>query len=835
MVKSNKNDPVNSNSYRNTINNAIYKNLKNVLNKGTNNENGNPNINTKASFTPKKFKIIENHSELITYSHSNYNIIKNNVNINKDTSVSSSNYSKKFKTKLYQGKGHNKRLSFEILTRIFILCEDPKAFSLVCKQWYHVTKETSSKLLWFINRIPKEIICIYLFTHPIYHVHFDANFLKILIKHGAKLDLHFFEQAIPILLKNKSGITNGKELGVPSISYFQPKLERKSKINESTNSQPSKTNSTSIRDTYNNNNNNLFRKRLNSLNCNENNTLINKYLNDSSFKSNLMNYYSCISHYEIYDYHYNSNLLPIFLFLYQKTKKQYINLVESINSTLKYQLTNATNAENNRNHHDHELNTTFLIEDYQPIVSINESINLFLNNYKNETLIPMAILESMFSSNSYTFDSHETIIKTVTHFYNEIKNNFVILPILKRYIHHLVYNDHFIPYNIIQKPYNTRQIRDVLQFMEIIWLLEPEIIFTWIKWGWGDVDGQIPLVIFSAYYDCRTLINERVNNQLYYERIQNATSSSTISISFPTSNSNSNSNSTTTSTSSSTNNSYHNRHAARTPPPTKNSFSTDTIHERVRRINESQKSLLDYMVEEENLHITNETLNFIDSNMFNCPCYNILGHSTESPCTLKRIIKYWKLSNDNESKRKLVRKLVYNAWTRKDGVGLYKMEYYLKSFNKPNEILLNINEFIMEMITLDPVVIFKQDMLGWIINHSSSQSVKKLILYTLFNTLPKDPQRIHMVKLILNFVGDIDLKAIELLKNIDKNNRVWEQLYSILIIHLYRRYVRRRMSIDTELCNAWADLFNSLEPQKYELTSVQTRFQDELFELLEVY
>eukprot|EP00833_Pecoramyces_ruminatium_P002176 jgi/Orpsp1_1/1176208/evm.model.c7180000056783.1 len=803
MVNSNSTKAINTTSFSSPINNAIYQNFVNILKKGTNNENVNPNINNKTSNSPRKFKIIENQNELLSISHSNFNIIKNTVNTN-ETPIPSL-CSVKTTTNQRTKKFNNRRLNFEILTRIFILSDDPKSFSLVCRQWYYVTKEVSSKLLWFVNRIPKEIICIYLFTHPIYHVHFDANFLRILLKNGAKLDLHFLEQAIPILLKNKNGISNGKELGIPSISYIYPKLERSSLKNEIKISQ-----NTNVRD--NSSKRKSISRRRESI-CSENDNEINKYLNDLNFKNNLYKYYIKFNDNKLYYYHYKSNLLPLLLFLYHKSKKQYISFVEDINTLLKRELTNPNrilnNINNNQNNNNNNNNqdNTFLIEDYRPIISINESINLFLNSYKNETMIPIAILESMFSSNNNTFSNHDTIIRTITHFYGEIKNNSIILPLLKNYLHHLVYHDHFIPYNIVQKPYNSKQIRVILQFMEVVWFLEPEIIFTWIEWGWGDIDGQIPLVLFAAFYDCKAMITERLRNQSLYEQIQDMASSSSF------------------------NHEGHDHHNH----VSTNSFFNDNINEIIMRINNSQKYLLDYMVER-NLKISNETLNFImDNSIFSCPCYNMLGHSSESPCTLRHIIKYWKISNDKESKCNLVRKLAYKAWSRKDGVGLYKMEYYLNSFNTNHETLLNINEFIMEMITLDPVVIFKQDMLGWIINHSSSQYVKKLILYTLFNTLPMDPQRIHMVKLILNFVGDIDLKAIQLLKNIDKDNIIWDQLYSILIIHLYRRYVRRRITLEPKLCEAWADLFITLNPQRYDLTSVQIRFQDELFELLEVY
>jgi len=473
---------------------------------------------------------------------------------------------------------------------------------------------------------------------------------------------------------------------------------------------------------------------------------------------------------------------------------QYVNLVEDINCSLKQQIVSLGINEESQ----------FLIDDYQPIISLNESIPPFtINAYKNDFLIPMAILESMFSSSAKTFENRETFINTIIQFYNEIKNNSVVMPMLKNYLHQLVYFDHFIPYGIVKKPYNIKQVRSILQFMEVVWILEPEIIFTWIDWGWADLDGEIPLVLFATYYDCKSLESERSHNQSLHELLREQLSNQ----------------------SSECNNKMDQR---RRHLP----LIDDKI---ISCINAGQRSLLDYMWEK-NLTISNETLFFImDSNIFNCSCYDIMGHSSESPCRLKAIIKYWKLSNDRESKLNLVRLLAFKAWSRKDGVGLFKMEYYLSAFNEAGETLLNINEFIIEMIIMDPTIIFKRDMLGWIINHSNSQHMKKLILYTLFITLPKEPQHIHMVKLILNFVGDIDLKAIQLLSQIDKDNIIWEQLYSILITHLYRRYVRRRVSLNAQLCEAWANLFLNINPYKYELTSVQTRFQEGLFELLDIY
>jgi len=413
----------------------------------------------------------------------------------------------------------------------------------------------------------------------------------------------------------------------------------------------------------------------------------------------------------------------------------------------------------------------------------------------------------LITSNTKTLEKSDTIIKTISHFYNEIKSNNLILPILKNYLHHLVYHNHFIPYNIIQKPYNSKQIRSVLQFMEVVWLLEPEIIFTWIEWGWGDADGQIPLILFASYYDCRSLKDERHHNQTVRELLQQQLS-----------------------------NDHHHHHYFSHHRHTQNvnNITTNGKKDVISRINNSEYRLLDYMMDKK-LKISNDTLYFImGSNVFNCSCYNMLGHSSESPCTLKNIIMYWRNSNDKESKLNMVYKLAYNAWSRKDGVGLYKMEYYLNCFNSKEETLLNINEFIIEMIMMDSTVIFKQDMLGWIINHSSSPYVKKFILYTLIVSLPKDPQQIHMVKLILNFVGDIDLKAIELLKKIDKDHLIWDQLYSILIIHLYRRYIRRRINIDEALSNAWTELFIGLNPHKFLLNSVKKRFQNKLFKRLEV-
>ncbi|OUM57484.1 hypothetical protein PIROE2DRAFT_64986, partial [Piromyces sp. E2] len=642
--------------------------------------------------------------------------------------------------------------------------------------------------------IHRETLCLYLFTHPIYHVHLDSKFLKILLKRGAKLDLQFLEQAIPILLKNKNGVWDSAELGIPSISYTHPTLFKNQK------------------DSHNKSPDSIHSQNSNGKKVNTKNNEMEKYINNETYKYNINKYYKNQNNKISYEYHYHPSLLPLFLFLYQKSKIQYNNLVKDINNSVKQQNSSLGMGEDSQ----------FILEDYQPIISFNESINPFtINAYKNDFLIPMAILESMFSSSAKTFKNHETFLNTIIHFYNEIKNNPEIMPMLKNYLHKLVYRDHFIPYNVIKKPYNIKQIRSVLQFMEVVWILEPEIIFTWIEWGWGDVDGEIPLVLFATYYDCRSLERERNHNQTLREVLHRQLLSQA----------NENNNRIG-------GNDFPNQHQ-----PQQNHLTSSSVDfangisqaDIVTRINNNQSLLLDYMWKK-NLTISNETLFFImDGSSFNCSCYDMLGHSSECPCRLKTIIKYWKLSNDRESKLKLVRLLAYKAWSRKDGVGLYKMEYYLSVFNDDEEILLNINEFIIEMITIDPTIIFKQDMLGWIINHSNSQHVKKLILYTLFINLPNHSSHIHMVKLILNFVGDIDPKAIQLLRKIDANHTIWEQLYSILIIHLYRRYIRRKITMDSQLCEAWADLFLNLNPYKYELTSVQARFQDELFEILDIY
>jgi len=785
MVNTNTANAISGNSYS-SINNAIYHNFITGYRKGPNNENINPNIgvanNSRA--IPRKYKIINNQEEIFNLSHSNFNLIKNtssNTNINDTlkTSVTKTHYNSKY---------NNRRLNFEILTRIFLLSDDPMNFSLVCRQWYYVTRETSTKLLWFINRIHRETICLYLFTHPIYHVHLDSKFLKILLKRGAKLDLQFLEQAIPILLKNKNDIWDGEELGIPSLTYTHPILYKHQKVANIVQERRESISTGSHKSKSRRTNNNSKENEM------------EEYVNNVTYKNKVIKYYQNINKSTTsHEYHYHPSLLPLFLFLYQKSKKQYIDLVDDINNSLKQQIVSLGVNQDNQ----------FLIEDYQPIISFNESsISPFtISAYKNDFLIPMAILESMFSSSAKTFENHETLMNTIIQFYNEIKNNSAIMPVLKNYLHRLVYTDHFIPYNIIKKPYSIKQIRSVLQFMEVVWILEPEIIFTWIEWGWSDLDGEIPLVLFSAYYDCRSLDRERIHNQSLRELLRQQISGTNDDVMNDT-----------------TENHHHHHH-----------HSSPINEDIISRINTSQSRLLDCMWEK-NLTISNETLFFImDSNTFNCSCYDIMGHSSDSPCRLETIIKYWKLSNDRESKLKLVRRLAYKAWSRKDGVGLYKMEYYLTAFNEEGEILLNINEFIIEMITMDPSVIFKQDMLGWIINHSNSPQVKKLILYTLFITLPENPQHVQTIKLILNFVGDIDLKAIQLLRQIDKDHEIWEELYSILIIHLYRRYVRRRISLDTQFCEAWADLFLNLNLYKFELTSVQTRFQDELFELLDIY
>jgi len=519
-----------------------------------------------------------------------------------------------------------------------------------------------------------------------------------------------------------------------------------------------------------------------------------------------MNYYQNLIHKTPSEYHYHPSLLPQFLYYYQKAKQDYINFIDNVNASLRDQMTSLKIKENKQ----------FFIEDYQPIVSFNELMNpMIIHTLKNDYLIPMAILESMISSSAKSFKNHETFVHTIIGFYNEIKNSSMIMPTLRDYLHHLVYCDHFIPYNILKKPYNIKQIRSAIQFLEVIWILEPEIIFTWIDWGWGNVDGEIPLVLFASYYDCRAMETERSNNQAIRTMLQqHLLNQSRTLIETKLS-------------------CYHHDHHCCCPlsPRTILNDNTDIFY----RINTSQSRLFDYMWEK-HFTISCETLYFImENNVFNCSCYDIMGRSSESPCRIKLIIKNWKHSNDKKDKLKLVHHLAYNAWSRKDGVGLYKLEYYLNVFNDHDETLLNINEFIIEMITLDPSVIFKQDMLGWIINHSHSQHVKKLILYTLFMTLPNDPKQAYMIKLILNFVGDIDLKAIQLLTQIDKNHRIWKELYSVIIIHLYRRYVRRKNTLDPQLCDAWANLFLNLNPYKFELTSIQTRYQDGLFELLDIY
>jgi len=57
----------------------------------------------------------------------------------------------------------------------------------------------------------------------------DSKFLNVILNRGGEIGLHFLEQAIPILLKNKNGIVNGEELGIPLISYYTPVLERNPK------------------------------------------------------------------------------------------------------------------------------------------------------------------------------------------------------------------------------------------------------------------------------------------------------------------------------------------------------------------------------------------------------------------------------------------------------------------------------------------------------------------------------------------------------------------------------------------------------------------------------
>ncbi|ORX58406.1 hypothetical protein BCR36DRAFT_580032 [Piromyces finnis] len=502
------------------------------------------------------------------------------------------------------------------------------------------------------------------------------------------------------------------------------------------------------------------------------------------YKNNIIKYYKNINITTSYDYHYHSSLLPLFLFLYKKSKKEYLNFVNDINDSLRQQQQQQIDS------FEIKVKNLLNIEDYQSIDVFHETLNsIKINHYQNDSLVPMAVLESMISTSAIEImENNGVFIDTINHIYNEIRKNTNILPTLKNYLHHLVYDEHFIPYNIVKKPYNTKQIRIVLQFMKVVWILEPEIIFTWINWGWTDIDGEIPLVLFALYYDCKSFKEERNHKQILYKLQEKQYSLQ--------------------------------------------NFKNDIID----KINFGQYFLLDYLWER-HLTISNETLFFIlnDYNV-NCSCYNVMIQTSGSSCRLKSIIKYWKLSNDRESRISFVRRLAYHAWSRKDGVGLYKIQHYLSLFNEEGEApLLNINEFIIEMIIMDPNIIYRQDMLSWIINYSNTQQVKKLILYTLFLTLPNDPENIHLVKLILNFVGDIDLKGIQLLSQIDKDHVIWEELYPIIIIHLYRRYIRRKFSPNPEICQGWINLFSKLNTNEFELTSIQIRFQEELYEYLSNY
>jgi len=148
MVNTKTVNAINPNSFS-SINNSIYQNFVTGFKKGVN-ENINTNIslaNTSKTIH-KKYKIIDNQEELFDLSHSNFNLIKNsnsntNVNDTLKTNVTKSHYNNKY---------NNRRLNFEILTRIFLFSDDPMTFSMVCRQWYFVTRETSTKLLWFINR-----------------------------------------------------------------------------------------------------------------------------------------------------------------------------------------------------------------------------------------------------------------------------------------------------------------------------------------------------------------------------------------------------------------------------------------------------------------------------------------------------------------------------------------------------------------------------------------------------------------------------------------------------------------------------------------------------------
>jgi len=146
MVNNTSTNAINSNnSFSSPYNNNVYQNFVTILKKGVY-ENKNSSINIHKNYNiSKKYIIIDNQVDLI--NQSNINIIKNIKNVNNKT-INNIFSSLKSHARNY----NNRRLNFEILTRIFIFAEDPKAFSQVCRQWYYVSKETSSKILWFINR-----------------------------------------------------------------------------------------------------------------------------------------------------------------------------------------------------------------------------------------------------------------------------------------------------------------------------------------------------------------------------------------------------------------------------------------------------------------------------------------------------------------------------------------------------------------------------------------------------------------------------------------------------------------------------------------------------------
>lgn len=43
-------------------------------------------------------------------------------------------------------------LTYDILTRIFAMTDNPQDFAHVCRRWYYVSKDISSKVLWFVKR-----------------------------------------------------------------------------------------------------------------------------------------------------------------------------------------------------------------------------------------------------------------------------------------------------------------------------------------------------------------------------------------------------------------------------------------------------------------------------------------------------------------------------------------------------------------------------------------------------------------------------------------------------------------------------------------------------------